>query len=91
MSRSLLPDRAGFRERPRFWWLWLLAALLVALAVVDGAYVAYHTLVGNRMYRWWNLRLSSAMYFLAGTFWLYRGTLRDLLDDLRAVLGRAAK
>jgi hypothetical protein len=79
------------RERPRFWWLWMLAALLVALAVVDWVYVAYHTLVGNQMLRWWNLRLSSATYFCAGTFWLYRGTLRELLNNLRTVLRRQAK
>jgi hypothetical protein len=79
------------RERPRSWLLWMLAALLVALAVVDWVYLAYHTWVGNRMYRWWNLRLSSATYFLAGTFWLYRGTMRELLNDLRAVLARRAR
>jgi len=79
------------RERPRFWWLWILAALVVALAVVDGVYVAYHTWAGNHMFRWWNLRLPSATYFLAGTFWLYRGTMRELVGDLRAALGRVAK
>jgi hypothetical protein len=79
------------RERPRFWWWWMVAALVVALAVVDWVYVAYHTLLGNQMYRWWNLRLSSATYFLAGTFWLYRGTLRELRNDLRAVFRPATK
>lgn len=79
------------RERQRLWLLWILAAMLVALAVVDWVYVVYHSLVGNPMYRWWNLRASSATYFLAGTFWLYRGTMHELLDNLRALFRLATK
>ena len=38
--------------------------------------------MGNDMYRAANLAASSALYFLAGTLWLYRGSLRDLLANL---------
>jgi hypothetical protein len=74
------------RERPRLAAWWVLLSLGVAWAVIDGAYVAYHTLRGNAMLREWNLGLSSALYFMAGTFWLYRGSLRELLDDVRRAL-----
>jgi hypothetical protein len=77
------------RERPRGAAWWMVASLSVAWVVVDGVYVAYHTLVGNRMLRGWNLLLSSALYFMAGIFWLYRGSLRELLVDVCRALRRS--
>lgn len=73
------------RDRPRYWLLWIMAALLVALAVVDWLYVAYHTAMGNQMFRLENFYASSALYFLAGALWLYRGTLQEFLKNLRAL------
>jgi hypothetical protein len=73
------------RERPKRWLLWVAAALVVAWAVVDGSYVAYHTALHHSMLRAENFRASAAMYFLAGTLWLYRGTLRQLVQHLRKV------
>jgi hypothetical protein len=73
------------RDRPRHWPLWIILALLVALGVVDWAYVVYHTLMGNQMLRLENFYASSALYFLAGSIWLYRGSLSDFVANVRAV------
>lgn len=73
------------RDRPRYWPLWVVAALLVALAVVDWLYVAYHTVMGNQMVRLENFYASSALYFLAGAIWLYQGSFRDFVENVRAL------
>jgi hypothetical protein len=73
------------RYRPRFWGLWIAEALFVAWIVVDGVYVLYHTAMGNRMLRVENFYASSALYFLAGAIWLYSGSLRDFLFNVRAL------
>lgn len=65
------------------------AAVFVAWIVVDGVYVLYHTAMGNRMFRIENFYASSALYFLAGSIWLYRGSVRELLANVRAVLRNA--
>ena len=70
------------RYRPRYWIGWIAGALGVALLVVDGVYYAYHTIVGNQMLRRENFYASSALYFLAGCVWLYRGSLRDLASSI---------
>jgi hypothetical protein len=74
------------RYRPRFWVLWIISALFVAWFVVDGVYVFYHTAVGNQMLRLENFYASSALYFLAGAIWLYSGSLRDFLSNVRALV-----
>lgn len=51
---------------------------------VDGSYWLYHTALGNEMLREENLRTSTCMYWFMGLFWLYRGSLRQLHDDVRA-------
>ena len=76
----------SLRHRPRYWVLWIMAALVVALFVVDWVYVLYHTLVGNQMFRLENFYVSSAVYFLAGSVWLYRGSLREFVANLRALV-----
>jgi hypothetical protein len=58
-------------------------ALAVAWFVVDGVYYAYHTLVGNEMYRIENFYASTPLYFICGCLWLYRGTLREFLGEVR--------
>lgn len=73
------------RFRPKYWLLWIGSSLAVALFVIDGVYYLYHTIVGNQMLRRENLYASSALYFLAGCIWLYRGSLRDFVDDYRAL------
>jgi hypothetical protein len=81
---------AAVRRRPRGWVPGIVAALFVAWIVVDGIYVLYHTLMGNEMFRVENFYASSALYFLAGSIWLYRGSLREFLQNLRDVFRSAA-
>ena len=76
--------RAATR-RPPGWPLAALVALAVAWLVIDGDYVAYHTLAGNPIYREDNARASTPIYFMAGVFWLYRGTVAQMLANLRAL------
>lgn len=71
--------------RPRFWVLWIISAVWVAWFVVDGVYVFYHTAMGNQMLRIENFYASSALYFLAGMIWLYSGSLRDLISNIRVL------
>jgi len=67
------------RHRPGHWLLWVGGAFAVAWFVVDGDYYIYHTIAGNQMFRRENLFASSALYFLAGFIWLYRGSLEDFI------------
>lgn len=59
-----------------------LAALFAAWFCVDGVYVLYHDLAGNRIDREGNFRASLPLYFLAGMIWFYRGSLAELRRDL---------
>ncbi len=74
--------------RPSGWPWHIVAALVVAYLVVDGVYWSYHTIMGHQMYRLENFAASSALYFLAGTVWLYRGSLAELLRNVRSVVNR---
>jgi hypothetical protein len=76
------------RERPRGWPFALLVALAVAWLVIDGVYLAWHLAVGNPIYREDNFRASTPIYFMAGLFWLHRGSVRQLVDDVRALRRR---
>ena len=80
---------AALRRRSPGWVFRLVTALFVAWIVVDGIYVLYHTLMGNEMFRIENLYASAALYFLAGSIWLYRGSLREFLTNVRDVLRSA--
>lgn len=69
-------------------WPWICAsvvALFVAWVVVDGIYVLYHSYMGNQMFRLENFYASTALYFLAGSIWLYRGSVREFLLNVRSV------
>jgi hypothetical protein len=77
------------RHRPRYWALRVSVALLLAWFTVDGVYVLYHSTMGNQMFRVENFHASSALYFLAGTIWLYRGSLRELVADARSAARNA--
>lgn len=76
------------RYRPAGWLWHIVAALVAALLVVDWVYWVYHTIMGNEMYRLENFVASSALYFLAGTVWLYRGSLQELLGNVRSLVRR---
>jgi len=71
------------RYRPRGWPLHIVAAFLPALFAVDWAYWLYHTAMGNAMLRWENFKVSSALYFICGSIWYYKGSLRDLIADIQ--------
>ena len=65
-----------------------LAALVAAWLCVDGVYVLYHGLAGNRMDREGNFRASLLLYYLAGMIWFYRGSLVELRRDLIRLIPR---
>lgn len=77
---------AAVRYRSRVWLCPSVMALAAAWFVVDGVYVSYHTLLGNQMLRVENFFASSALYFLAGSIWLYRGTLREFVRNVRDLI-----
>lgn len=70
-------------RRQRFWWGWILIALVISWFAIDGVYVLYHTAVGNIMLRWDNLLVSSPSYLILGFLWMYTGSLKDLLKNIR--------
>lgn len=74
---------SAIRYRPRLWYLHIVAALVAGLFVVDWVYMVYHTLVGNQTYRDANFYASMPLYFLAGTVWLYRGSLKELMANVK--------
>lgn len=69
--------------RPPKWPFHVLGALLPAMLAVDWSYWLYHTAVGNRMLRWENFKVSAALYFICGLLWYYRGSLRDLVNEVK--------
>lgn len=68
-------------QRPRLWMIRILIALIVAWSVIDGSYTLYNVLTHHPLFRAANFPASSALYFLAGCIWLYRGSLKDLWND----------
>jgi len=74
---------SAIRHRPKFWYLHVFAALIVALFVVDWVYILYHTIAGNQIFREANFYVSAPTYFLAGTVWLFRGSLKDLMANIK--------
>ena len=76
---------SAIRYRPKYWYFQIIVALMVALFVVDWAYMLYHSLVGNQTLREANFYASMPLYFLAGTVWLYRGSLKELLSNVKNI------
>jgi hypothetical protein len=60
-------------------------AILMAWFSIDGCYALYHTLMGNAMLREANAIASTPLYFLMGMFWLYDGSLKQLLENIRSL------
>jgi hypothetical protein len=75
----------SIRFRNKYWQLWIVCAFSIALFVIDGSYFLYHTIIGNQMLRIENFYASSALYFLAGTIWMYQGSLRDFVNECKAI------
>lgn len=69
----------AIRYRRQRWWLYIVTAFIPAIFTVDIVYVIYHTIVGNPIYRDANFAASSALYFLCGAIWWFRGSLRNLM------------
>ena len=76
------------RTRPPRWLWRVLAALTAAWFAVDGVYVAYNVALHHPFLRYENFCASSLLYFLAGMIWLYRGSLREMKNDLLASLSK---
>lgn len=73
---------SAVRYRLKHWYIHALVAILAALFVVDWVYMLYHSVAGNQIYREANLYASMPLYFLAGAFWLYRGTLKEFVNNV---------
>lgn len=91
LTYSLAPSGArafarALRERSAHAAVDLLVAAVLAWFVIDGVYLAWHLSVGNPIYRADNAMASTPIYGMAGLFWLYRGSVRELLANLRSVL-----
>ena len=82
VARALI---RAVREHPPGWSFATLVALAIAWLVIDGVYMAWHLIAGNPIYREDNFRASTPIYFMAGLFWLYQGSLRELVANLRAL------
>ena len=72
------------RFRPDAWPFRTVTALVPAMFAVDWVYSLYHAAVGNQMLRWENFKVSMALYFICGIVWCYRGSLMDLVSEIRA-------
>ena len=72
------------RFRPDAWPICVVTALAPAMFTVDWVYWLYHAAVGNQMLRWENFKVSMALYFICGIVWCYRGSLMDLVREIRA-------
>lgn len=91
LTYALAPSGArafarALRERSARAAVDLLAAVVLAWFVIDGVYLAWHLSVGNPIYREDNAMASTPIYGMAGLFWLYRGSVRELLANLRSVM-----
>lgn len=91
LTYALAPSGArafarALRERSPHAAIDLLVAAVLAWFVIDGVYLAWHLWVGNPIYRGDNAMASTPIYAMAGLFWLYRGSVRELLGNLRSVL-----
>jgi len=78
---SVITIYNSIRFRPKAWPVRVVVAFIPAMFTVDSVYWLYHSVVGNRMLRWENFKVSLALYFICGTLWCYRGSLRDFIHE----------
>lgn len=81
---SVITIYTSIRFSPPRWYLHILAAFVPAMFAVDWSYWLYHSIVGNRMLRWENFKVSMALYFICGILWCYQGSLKDMMGELMA-------
>lgn len=79
----------AIRYHPSNWEFYIFIALAIALFVVDGVYFLYHTVIGNPIYRMDNFFASTPLYFMAGIFWLYRGSVKELIENIKKLEKRS--
>lgn len=77
---------SAIRYRPKYWYLHVVVTIVAALFVVDWVYMLYHTWMGNQTLRVANFYASMSIYILAGTGWLYRGSLKELIANVRETI-----
>lgn len=73
----------AIRYRQKNWYLHIIAALVAWLLVVDWSYILYHTIMKNQTFREDNFYASTPLYFMAGIIWSYRGSLKDMLRNIK--------
>ncbi len=73
----------AIRYRQKNWYLHIIAALVAWLLVVDWSYMLYHTIMKNQTFREDNFYASTPLYFMAGIIWSYRGSLKDMLRNIK--------
>jgi len=88
LTYALAPSGAfavamAVRERSPRALLDVLVAMALAWLVIDGVYMAWHLAMNNPIYRADNAMASTPIYCMAGLFWLYRGSVGELLANLR--------
>lgn len=62
-------------------WRWLPLAIFFWWFAGDGVYMAWHSIMGNPVYREANFYASSCLFWLCGFIWLPRMSLRELVFD----------
>lgn len=77
---------SAIKYRPKHWYFHIMTALVAWLFVVDWIYMLYHTIMGNQTLREANFYTSTPLYFMAGIVWFYRGSLKDLLNNIRRLV-----
>ncbi len=76
---------SALRYRPKLWYVHIVCALLVGLFVVDWVYMLYHNLMGNQTLRDANFYASTPLYYMAGAFWLYRGSVKEFIGNFKKI------
>ena len=79
------------KNRPRYWLLRLIVCAAVIYACASGSYELYNW--WNLGYHppptyWINLYYSTLMFFAAGMVWKFEGTLRELIREVMASVGK---
>lgn len=77
---------SAIRYRPKNWYFHIISALIAWLFVVDWVYMLYHTIVGNQTLREANFYASTPIYFMAGIVWLYRGSLKEMVNNIKRLV-----
>jgi hypothetical protein len=75
----------SIKYKPSGWLLAIGLCILSWLFVVDFSYFLWHTYKGNTMIRYENFIASSFLYLMAGFTWIYKGTFKELLNDIKNI------